>query len=398
MAGDADRGELFDFEADPAEVCADAERTPIASSRPAPSRASAPAPPIWARARRRLMSFDSELELTSSILGLPLFFFHLFHVEDDRDTSELIRHRQGRREPAGVDLFRLCRRKGAAAAYSPGRANVRGPAWSTRVDVAPGYARLEPSITQNALNEPGMRGCDQQRGAPGCLLVRPVGGLRIGEQAGRERRGGLSPGPGPDPHGEPPPPVSRATVAGGPEGPYGGWCLRRICRMAYFWDRTALRRALGAQHGGVDRPGPREVIGRLRTGRGPGAPSGALVTALGVVALGIIGWPGWWHVGPGIRAPGVVADSLASVEVASLLLWQPHLVRLGRSQVQQQVESHPRPDAHSGRRPLQECSPDQSALGSTAGDRPPTPLMGEGPRSREPRQVGPSGPRWVASR
>ncbi len=54
---------------------------------------------------------------------------------------------------------------------------------------------------------------------------------------------------------------------------------------------------------------------------GPGVSGSVLVTAVGVVVLAVVGWPGWWHAG-GVRPAGTVGDLLATGELAALLVWR----------------------------------------------------------------------------
>ena len=63
------------------------------------------------------------------------------------------------------------------------------------------------------------------------------------------------------------------------------------------------------------------LMGRFDASRA-GVSGSVLVTAVGVAVLAVVGWPGWWHVGVGVRPAGSVGDLLATGEVAALLVWR----------------------------------------------------------------------------
>lgn len=54
----------------------------------------------------------------------------------------------------------------------------------------------------------------------------------------------------------------------------------------------------------------------------PGVPWPLVATVLITAAFAVAGWPGWWSSEPGARLAGPVGEALATMEVASLLIWR----------------------------------------------------------------------------
>lgn len=87
-----------------------------------------------------------------------------------------------------------------------------------------------------------------------------------------------------------------------------------------FLGRVRSGRLVAASMGAVERVSRESgLLGRFGVA---GLAGPVLATILGVVVLAVIGWPGWWHVGIGVRRPDALGDLLATGEAVALLVWR----------------------------------------------------------------------------